>query len=277
LDDADLGKQADVLAYAYGYHSQGYLQVIVVSYEANASAPFLTVDATSKTWAADATDAFTVNVSVQTGGSWTYTASGMDWATVAKDGNKLIVTPKAANTSSTAKEGTVTLTNSADATKTATVSFKQSAKPSGDGYSKVSGDIVEGDYIIYYEGKAMNATIDKNRLQYKEITPTADMIAAADADASIIWHIAKSGDSWTLYNAASGKYAASNGTKNQAALLDSVGDKALWTISGSDTFEIVNNSNKAAGVNANLRNNGTYGFACYSTSTGGALTLFKKN
>ncbi len=134
LDDADLGKQADVLAYAYGYHSQGYLQVIVVSYEANASAPFLTVDATSKTWAADATDAFTVNVSVQTGGSWTYTASGMDWATVAKDGNKLIVTPKAANTSSTAKEGTVTLTNSADATKTATVEFKQSGVVSGSSF-----------------------------------------------------------------------------------------------------------------------------------------------
>ena len=134
LADADLGKQADVLAYAYGYHTQGYLQVIVTSYEANASAPFLTVDATSKTWAADATDAFTVNVSVQDGGSWTYTASGMDWATIAKDGNKLTVTPKAANTSSTAKEGTVTLTNSVDASKTATVEFKQSGVVSGSTY-----------------------------------------------------------------------------------------------------------------------------------------------
>lgn len=134
LDDADLGKQADVLAYVYGYHTQGYLQVIVTSYEANASAPFLTVDATSKTWAADATDAFTVNVSVETGGSWTYTASGMDWATVTKSGNTLVVTPKAANTSSTANEGTVTLTNSADASKTATVEFKQSGVVSGSSF-----------------------------------------------------------------------------------------------------------------------------------------------
>ena len=38
----------------------------------------------------------------------------------------------------------------------------------------------------------------------------------------------------------------------------------------------VNVSNASAGVNANLRNNGTYGFACYSTSTGGPLTLYKK-
>ena len=128
------GMVADVYGYAIGRGSKGQVNFINVEIKEDASAPFLTVDATSKTWAADATDSFTVNVSVQTGGSWTYTASGMDWATVAKDGNKLIVTPKAANTSSTAKEGTVTLTNSADATKTATVEFKQSGVVSGSTY-----------------------------------------------------------------------------------------------------------------------------------------------
>ncbi|MBR1576276.1 MAG: Ig-like domain-containing protein [Bacteroidales bacterium] len=277
LADADLGKRADVYAYAYGYHSQGYLQVIVVRYEADASAPFLTVDATSKTWAADATDAFTVNVSIETGGTWTFTASGMDWATVAKSGNTLVVTPKAANTASTAKEGTVILTNSADATKTATVTFKQNAKPSGDGYSKFSGELVEGDYIIFYDGKAMNTTTANNRLQFKDVTPSGDMIALSDATGEIVWHLAKNGEYWTIYNAADAKYAVSTGTRNQATTSVTVDDKALWSVSGSETYEFVNKSNKAGSINANLRNNGTYGFACYSTSTGGALTLYKKN
>ena len=37
----------------------------------------------------------------------------------------------------------------------------------------------------------------------------------------------------------------------------------------------MNKANVAAGVNSNLRKNGTYGFACYATTTGGALTLYK--
>ena len=74
------------------------------------------------------------------------------------------------------------------------------------------------------------------------------------------------------------KYAASNGTKNQVQLLASgTDDKSLWTVSGTATYEFVNKYNKSKSVNANLRNNGTYGFACYATSTGGALTLYKKN
>ena len=62
------------------------------------------------------------------------------------------------------------------------------------------------------------------------------------------------------------------------ALVDSITDKATWTITkGADgTFEIENVSNKAASVNSLLRNNGTYGFATYASSTGGALSLFQK-
>ena len=38
----------------------------------------------------------------------------------------------------------------------------------------------------------------------------------------------------------------------------------------------MNKKNTVNNVNANLRKNGTYGFACYATSTGGALSLYKK-
>lgn len=130
----DYGKAADVFGYSIGRGSKGQVNFINTSIEVNANAPFLTVDATSKTWAADATDAFTVNVSVEEGGSWSYTPTGMDWATFTKSGNTLVVTPKAANTSSTPNEGSVVFKNDADATKTATVEFKQSGVVSGSSF-----------------------------------------------------------------------------------------------------------------------------------------------
>lgn len=143
-------------------------------------------------------------------------------------------------------------------------------------YVKYSGALVEGDYIIVYNGKAMKNTVSSNRLGYSEVSPTNDYIEAPDA--SIVWHLAQNGDCWTIYNASVNKYAASTGTKNQAQLLASGTDnKSLWTVSGTDTYEFVNKNNDSSGVNANLRNNGTYGFACYAGATGGALTLYKKN
>lgn len=138
-----------------------------------------------------------------------------------------------------------------------------------------TSDIEEGDYIIYYDGKAMKASVSSNRLDYVEVTPSDDKIT--NPDASIVWHIASSGESWTIFNESVEKYAASTGTKSQAALNASdTDDKSLWSISNtSGKFEFVNKYNKSKSVNANLRNNGTYGFACYATGTGGALTLYQ--
>lgn len=148
--------------------------------------------------------------------------------------------------------------------------------PSANSYTKYSGEIVEGDYIIVYDNAAMNTTVTSNRLQFATVSPSNDVIS--DPDASIVWHIAKSGDYWTIYNASANKYAASTGTKNQAQMLASGTDnKSLWTVSGTSTYEFVNENNKANNVNSNLRKNSSYGFACYAGSTGGALTLYKKN
>jgi hypothetical protein len=151
------------------------------------------------------------------------------------------------------------------------------AIPTGDQYELFSGDLVEGDYIIYYDGKAMNTTVTSDRLQYAEVTPTNDVITTDKA--AIVWHIAKSGDYWTIYNAEAEAYAASTGAKNKAQMLeDGTDDKVLWTVTLNEdgTYEFVNKQNTANKVNANLRNNGEYGFACYATSTGGALSLYKK-
>lgn len=137
--------------------------------------------------------------------------------------------------------------------------------------TSTSGDIEEGDYLIVYENKAMKATISAKRLGY------ADISSYSNPDSSLVWTISKSGDYYTIYNASENKYAAGTGVKNNAQLLASgTDDKSLWTASGTDEFEFVNKANAAKKVNANLRNNGTYGFACYNTSTGGALSLYKK-
>lgn len=151
----------------------------------------------------------------------------------------------------------------------------KAVQPAGDDWNLFTGDIEEGDYLIVFDGGAMKATISSNRFGYAEVA-IEDGVYSATADPSIVWHIAKSGDYWTIYNASENKYAAGTGTKNQGALIESGSDdKALWTVSGTETYEFVNKANAAASVNANLRRNTTYGFACYSTSTGGALSLYK--
>lgn len=150
-----------------------------------------------------------------------------------------------------------------------------SANAWGEDFEEYSGTITEGDYLIVYSGGAMKNTVSSSRLQYTEVTVSNNKIS--NPDVSLIWHIAPSGNYWTIYNANVGKYAAGTGAKNKAQLLDSgTDDKSLWTVSGTSTYEFVNKANTAASVNSNLRRNGTYGFACYGTGTGGALTLYKK-
>ena len=153
--------------------------------------------------------------------------------------------------------------------------FESDGTSTSSDFTLFTDTITEGDYVIYYSGKALVAEINSGtRFAYANVTPSNNTIA--EPDESIVWHIAANGNYFTLYNAATGTYAAGNGTNNKAALLTSVTDYARWTITSSNgKYEIVNLGNSSTGKNANLRNNGTYGFATYSTSTGGALTLYK--
>lgn len=144
-----------------------------------------------------------------------------------------------------------------------------------DNYELYSGALVEGDYLIVYEDYAMNNVVDSDRLQYAEVEITEGVISTDNA--AIVWHIAQSGEYWTIYSADADAYAASTGAKNKAQMLaDGTDDMAMWTVSGTETYNFVNKANTEAGVNAYLRNNGTYGFACYAAGTGGPLSLYKK-
>ena len=151
---------------------------------------------------------------------------------------------------------------------------------SSSNFAKYTGTLVEGDYIIYYNGYAMKSevtTTQNKRLLYEEVTPEDDIISTTDN--TIIWHIAPSGDYWTIYNADKDKFAAGT-AKNEANLLaDGTDDRCLWSVSGTETYEFVNKARAASSSNPGnkyLRNNGTNGFASYSESTGGALTLYKR-
>lgn len=139
------------------------------------------------------------------------------------------------------------------------------------------GELVEGDYLIVYEGKAMKSTVTSGRLDYAEVTVNDTRIE--NSDKSIIWHIAPSAEYWTIFSDNTKSFAASTGVKNKAQLLkEGTNDMSLWTVTKTKdvpTFEFVNKKNTTVKVNANLRNNGTNGFACYATSTGGALSLYR--
>ena len=145
-------------------------------------------------------------------------------------------------------------------------------------FSPYTGALTEGDYIIVYDDCAMVAELtSRNRLQYTQVTYTGtDIVSPGE---SIIWHLAPDGDHWTMYNAASGKYAGGSGVNNAAALLGSVTDFAKWSqsVEGS-TYEFINKGNKDKNINPLLRKNTTYGFACYAlnTTVGGALSLYKQ-
>lgn len=150
-------------------------------------------------------------------------------------------------------------------------------KAAGNAYVLHEDELIEGDYLIVYGGKAMKAAVKKERLDYADVIVKDKRIESSDE--SIIWHIAPSAEYWTIFSDNTKSFAAGTGAKNKAQLLeDGTDDMSMWTISKSksaSTFEFINKKNKAAGVNYTLRNNGTNGFACYATATGGPLSLYR--
>lgn len=144
-------------------------------------------------------------------------------------------------------------------------------------YKLHTGDVTPGNYLIVDKGSkgAVKAAISSSRLAYTTVSITNDTITEPAAD--LVWEFKQDGSSWNFYNAKTAKYMASTGAKNKAALESSVTAKGKWTIEvGSSTYELINDANKAAKVNCNLRKNDTYGFATYATGTGAALTLYKE-
>ena len=164
--------------------------------------------------------------------------------------------------------------------ETATFTVTVLSRPSTGTFELFSGAIEEGEYIVVSGTTALKAELasNTNYIGYDSVTITNDTIT--DPTADLIWTVEASGDYYTLYNALNDNYAASTGAKNKGQVIAAPVasgdlDKTLWTVSGTSTYEFVNKQNTASSVNANLRYNSGYGFACYSTSTGSALSLYK--
>ncbi len=254
-----------------------YIKSVAVTYTTSGNEPPVMQTVATPTFnpAAGEVEAGTeVTIATTTeGAAIYYTVDGTDPTTNSTKGNTVKVEKDMTIKAIAVKEG---MNNSAVATATYTI--KAAVVPVEGEFVLYTGAITPGDYIIYYDGKAMKAGTASNRFQYEKVVPENNTII--NPDEGIVWTLAASDEYYTLYNASTGKYAASTGTKNQGALLeDGTDDKALWTVTGTDedTYEFVNKQNAAVNVNANLRNNGTYGFACYAAGTGGALSLYKKS
>ena len=156
------------------------------------------------------------------------------------------------------------------------ITVNKAQLPTGT-FALYSGDIVEGDYVITYENYAMNTTSSAApRLQYQEVTPTENKLV--NPANQIVWHIAADGEYWTLYNNYDEVYAVSTGVKNQATTAAEVTDNAKWSITGIEAYDItnLNRENGSDSDNKYLRKNEDYGFACYKETTGGSLTLYRK-
>lgn len=111
--------------------SDGYIYVQSITYlsaPVDNTTPSLSVDQTSKVWAADATDAFVVNVTVNSeGGDWNVTPESLSWATIAVDktAGTITVTPNGANETETANEATITVAHASEASLTKEITLKQ--------------------------------------------------------------------------------------------------------------------------------------------------------
>lgn len=133
--------------------SDGYIfvkSITVVSGPIDNTIPTLSVDQSSKVWAADATDAFVVKVTVNSeGGDWTVTPETLSWATIAVDktAGTITVTPNGANTAQTANEAKLTVAHASDASLTKEITLKQNAAGGATG-------LVE--YVSTFTDKSLN-------------------------------------------------------------------------------------------------------------------------
>lgn len=142
-------------------------------------------------------------------------------------------------------------------------------------FALYSGDLIEGDYILVYDGKALKNTVSNSKFGIQSVTPSNYTIS--DPLRSIVWHIAPSETDgyWTIYNAIAGLYA--NGTQNSTNV--SLGDDptaitAIWAVSG--TYDFRCKANEGQSTARYLRYHGSNQvFGNYASSNGGALTLYK--
>ena len=124
------GKNVEVTGFVYGYNTRfSSASFVATSIQLDDSFPYLSVDQSSKVWAADAKDAFVVKVTVNAKADWTVTPETLSWATIAVDktAGTITVTPNGANTAQAANEAKLTVAHASEASLTKEITLKQNA------------------------------------------------------------------------------------------------------------------------------------------------------
>lgn len=178
--------------------------------------------------------------------------------------------------------GTYEVNIAADESHVSTVTYVVSGILTEE-YQLYTGSIAKGDYVFMSADAnytyVMGNSVSANKVVNGTITPVVANNIITNPSDDYVWHIAKSGNYWTIQNVANGKYLAGTSTKNQATLLnDATSNMAKWTISysGGWVFHNLGRSEASSDTdNAYLRNNTTSGWACYLSTTSNAPALFK--
>lgn len=200
---------------------------------------------------------------------WTVATSQPSYSSVSVSSNKVTVT--FATLDSGERSAIITVTPSEGTP--VSESFTQSGI---EVYTLYTSTLVEGDYIICDGTNALTNTVTSSpRLNVTTVSISANKIT--NPDASIVWHLSNSGDTWTLYNASVDKYVVATGTTGRANLsADDSDDAAKWTVTkGSDTYDFISVAYSSV-TQKYLRYNSGYGFARYASGTGSSLKLYKK-
>ena len=168
-----------------------------------------------------------------------------------------------------------------------------------DVYKKYTGEIREGDYVITCKYKGPNTNISTIYAVVAEKTESSnphlscstpniseDETILTNPDELIVWHIAKNGNYWTLYNTSTSQYASGTGTRNQMTLKSSATDNLQkFTItynSEKDKHSIICYGRTTLSTEEKkyrylgYTNSGGGVWACYQVDTNTDLTLYKK-
>lgn len=247
--------------------SNGYIfvkSITVVSGPIDNTIPTLSVDQTSKTWAADATNAFVVNVTVNSeGGDWTVTPETLSWATIAVDkaAGTITVTPKGANETENANEATLTVTHASNAMLTKSIILKQEAA-SSIGESKISTLTLSSSYKFETKtGSTLNAD---DKIVWTANT-TSGTIQNSYQNDYFGQQFGTGSSAWT------GSFDAdfSNKTISKIEIVANTGSKATISVKVGDT-----NFGQSASITRNLKKKTTYSF---EGSANGKVSLSVSN
>lgn len=247
--------------------SNGYIfvkSITVVSGPIDNTIPTLSVDQTSKVWAADATDAFVVNVAVNSeGGDWTVTPETLTWATIAVDktAGTITVTPNGANETETANEATLTVTHTSDAMLTKSIILKQEAA-SSIGEPKISTLTLSSSYKF---GTETGSTLNADDKIVWTVNTASGTIQNAYQNGYFGQQFGTGSSAWT------GSFDAdfSNKTISKIEIVANTGSKATISVKVGDT-----NFGQSASITRNLNKKTTYSF---EGSANGKVSLSVSN